>query len=74
MNIFIGIFCVIGIIFTFSFLIGYFEKKEKELEKLEIETNKWRSKKTETIIKDVAKEIFEILKQDKMINDSEKNN
>ena len=74
MNIFIGIFCVIGIIFVFSFLIEYFEKKEKEREKLEIEAIKWRSKRSETIIKDVAKEIFEILKQDKIINNTEKNN
>ena len=67
-NIFIGALAVVGTIFTFSLVLIYLDKKEKEWDELEKKEKIWKSKfKT-------SKEIVEILNRDKITNDGEKNN
>lgn len=69
MNV-LEVFAVFGGLFLFFFLVWllakHLIKKEKELEKLEKERERWKSKN------ETSREVIEMLNQSKMIDDSEK--
>lgn len=66
MSILIGLLAGLGMFLSLYLLKVYIDRKEKELEKLEKERERWKSKN------ETSREVIEMLNQSKMIDDSEK--